>query len=223
MQALNQVEPYDWAGFLNERLNSTSPEAPVGGLEASGWKVDYTAQNGGGGRRGGRGGSNTTYSIGLNVQADGTVADTIYGGPAFQRGRRAGDEGDRSEWAHVHGGAVGGCDSGEPGYFSTNRAAGGERRLLKICTINYHDGEKFPHLVPEQGKPDYLDEILKPLAAHSNEAKLGRACKKRDEEASYSTFETAIGVCGIAWSESHRSRAKRVPWRCFSSPKRAKR
>jgi hypothetical protein len=37
---------------------------------------------------------------------------------------------------------------------------------FKICTISYHDGEKYPHLVQEQGKPDYLDEILKPLAVH---------------------------------------------------------
>ena len=49
VQALDQVQPYDWAGFLNERLNSTSADAPFGGLEASGWKVDYTAQNGEGG------------------------------------------------------------------------------------------------------------------------------------------------------------------------------
>ena len=41
VEALNQVVPYDWAKFLHERLDSTSAEAPLGGVEASGWKVIY--------------------------------------------------------------------------------------------------------------------------------------------------------------------------------------
>ena len=36
----------------------------------------------------------------------------------------------------------------------------------KTCTIDYHGGERFPHLVREAGRPDLLDEVLKPLAAH---------------------------------------------------------
>ncbi len=164
VQALNQVQPYDWAGFLNERLNSTSPEAPTGGLEASGWKVDYTAQGEGGGRRGA---SNTTYSVGLNLQADGTVSDTIYGGPAYQAGVAPGMKvlgvNGRTYTAERLADAIQGSQrSSQPIVLLVVNDD-----YFKTCTINYHDGEKFPHLVPEQGKPDYLDEILKPLAAHS--------------------------------------------------------
>jgi hypothetical protein len=36
----------------------------------------------------------------------------------------------------------------------------------KTCTIDYNGGEKFPHLVRETNRPDLLDEMLKPLAAH---------------------------------------------------------
>jgi hypothetical protein len=39
--ALNTVQPYDWAGFLNQRLHSTSARAPLGGIEHSGWKLTY--------------------------------------------------------------------------------------------------------------------------------------------------------------------------------------
>jgi predicted metalloprotease with PDZ domain len=166
VQALNQVAPYDWASFLNERLMSTSPIAPVEGLEASGWKVDYMAQNGGGGRRGGRGGSNTTYSIGLSVQADGTVGDTIYGGPAFGAGVAPG-----MKVIGVNGRTY----TAERLADAIQASQGTSQPIVllvvnddyfKMCTINYHDGEKYPHLVQEQGKPDYLDEILKPLAVH---------------------------------------------------------
>ena len=39
--ALNAVQPYDWAGFLNQRLHSTDAHAPLGGIEHSGWKLVY--------------------------------------------------------------------------------------------------------------------------------------------------------------------------------------
>ena len=35
----------------------------------------------------------------------------------------------------------------------------------KTCTIDYHGGEQFPHLVRESDRADYLDQMLKPLAA----------------------------------------------------------
>jgi predicted metalloprotease with PDZ domain len=34
----------------------------------------------------------------------------------------------------------------------------------KTCTINYHGGERYPHLVRQEGKADLLDELAKPLA-----------------------------------------------------------
>ena len=38
---LNAVQPYDWAGFLNQRLHSTDAHAPLGGIQRSGWKLVY--------------------------------------------------------------------------------------------------------------------------------------------------------------------------------------
>jgi hypothetical protein len=37
----------------------------------------------------------------------------------------------------------------------------------KTCTIDYHGGERYPHLVRDTSRPDYLDELLKPLAAQN--------------------------------------------------------
>jgi hypothetical protein len=34
----------------------------------------------------------------------------------------------------------------------------------KTCSIDYHDGERYPHLIRNPDKPDYLDELLKPEA-----------------------------------------------------------
>ena len=41
VEALQAVAPSDWPGFFHDRLTSISPEAPVGGIEAGGWKVEY--------------------------------------------------------------------------------------------------------------------------------------------------------------------------------------
>ena len=31
----------------------------------------------------------------------------------------------------------------------------------RTCTINYHGGPRYPHLVRDEAKPDYLDELIK--------------------------------------------------------------
>ncbi len=42
VNALNEVTPYDWRGFLNARINAVNPHAPIGGITNGGWKVVYT-------------------------------------------------------------------------------------------------------------------------------------------------------------------------------------
>ena len=41
IQTLNQVVPFDWRGLLEKRLSSLSPDAPLFGIEAAGWKLAY--------------------------------------------------------------------------------------------------------------------------------------------------------------------------------------
>jgi hypothetical protein len=31
----------------------------------------------------------------------------------------------------------------------------------KTCMVDYHEGDRYPHLVREDSKPDYLDELVK--------------------------------------------------------------
>ena len=42
VKALNSVQPFDWAGFLRNRLESTSERAPLDGITRGGWKLVYT-------------------------------------------------------------------------------------------------------------------------------------------------------------------------------------
>jgi len=43
VNALASVQPYDWAGFWKERLNRLRPEAPLEGIQASGWQLSFTS------------------------------------------------------------------------------------------------------------------------------------------------------------------------------------
>ena len=42
--ALAAVSPGDWRGFIRRHLDSTDTAALLGGLERSGWTLEYTAE-----------------------------------------------------------------------------------------------------------------------------------------------------------------------------------
>jgi predicted metalloprotease with PDZ domain len=168
---LQQVVPYDWAGFFHERLTSTSPEAPVGGIEGGGWKVEYSdrpAEPGGGGGGPFGGGLNATYSLGLRLGGDGAVQESIVGGPAFKAGITPGMRvvavNDRAYTSELLRDAL-----------KASKSSDQPIRLLmlnddyyKTCSIDYHGGERFPRLVRVEGKPDLLDDLVKPLAGQES-------------------------------------------------------
>jgi predicted metalloprotease with PDZ domain len=163
--ALNAIQPYDWAAFFRERLQSTSPHAPLGGLEASGWKITYNDKRSDLWKAGEetRKLIDLSFSIGLKVkEEDGSVADVTYGGPAQKAGIPPSVKiiavNNRQFSGSVLREAVKNSathpvelliKTGE--YFETHR-------------IDYHGGERYPHLEREAGQPDWLTAIIGPRA-----------------------------------------------------------
>ena len=163
VKLLNSLAPFDWAGFFHTRLNSTSAEAPVGGIENGGWKVVFNEKplN----LEGRRGHTSDVYSIGLDVSGDGTVSDSLVGSPAFQAGISS-----QMKVVGVNGRVF------NPELLSDAiKSAKGTSQPITLlvvvdgyyrtCTINYHDGPRFPHLVRQDDKPDYLDDLIKAQSA----------------------------------------------------------
>jgi len=159
---LNQVQPFDWAGFLNERLHSTAPHAPLGGIEGGGWKLTYDGVRSDFWKSYENEDKLTdlSYSIGLKVKEDGTVADVAYDGPAQKAGIAP---------------AVKLIAVNRRQFNSTvlrEAVAAKEPIDLLIKTgeyyethhVDYRDGERYPHLVRDQSKPDLLSEIIKSKA-----------------------------------------------------------
>ena len=167
VSALNQVVPNDWAKLLRDRLDSKSPHAPTGGITNGGWTLVYNAQK------------NTTmdarekssesidlsFSLGLIATKQGEVRDVIPGSPAYAAGVGPGMKliaVNGRKWSKdvVRAALRAGVNNQQP---LSLLAENGE--YYTTYQVNYHEGERYPHLVRAEGQPDILDEIIKPQAA----------------------------------------------------------
>jgi predicted metalloprotease with PDZ domain len=160
--ALNAIAPFDWATFFNTRLDSTAPEAPTGGIENGGWKVTFNGEPSK--LTGRRGGVTDTYSIGLQLGADGAVSDSIFGSPAFEAGISSGMKvigvNDRLYTHELLEDAIKDAKNGS----QPISLLVVDDDYIRTCAVNYHGGIRYPHLVRDDQKPDYLDDLIKPRA-----------------------------------------------------------
>jgi predicted metalloprotease with PDZ domain len=164
VRALNEITPYDWTSFFHERLDSTSPDSPQQGIEMSGWRLEFNSKPAEAGRQGGvlQGGVSAPYSIGLSVGGSGVVSDSIWNGPAFKAGVEPG-----MKVVGING-RVYTPELLRDAIKDSNKASQPITLLVvdddyyRTCAINYHGGDRYPHLVREPGTPDYLDVLVKP-------------------------------------------------------------
>jgi predicted metalloprotease with PDZ domain len=165
--ALNQIAPYDWAKFLRDRLDYVGPHAPLGGIENGGYNLVYNDT------------PNEmleysdevnhlldlTCSLGLVLDEDGNVIDVIHGMDAYNAGIGPGmriTAVDGRSWS---------TDTMRKEIEKTEQstkpleflAANGD--YVQTFAINYHGGMRYPHLERIEGRTDYLDEMIRPLAS----------------------------------------------------------
>lgn len=164
-RTLNAVLPYDWNGFFDSRVNKTgTSRAPVGGLEAGGYRLVYRDRPTEMQRNGEQISRNVSvaYSIGLRLREDGSVMDVLPEKAAAKSGIAPG-----MKITTVNGRGYSGQAIRDAIRESTS---GGPIELVAVngrasstYTLDYHDGEKYPAL-ERNGQPALLDDILKPLA-----------------------------------------------------------
>ena len=174
---LNEVVKYDWAAFLHDRVDLINPHADLDGITRGGYKLVFqdkpsetertAGQRGGGGEGRNIWGEhkipNIWYSLGFRVSGDGTVSDVRWGSPADKArlapGQRIIAINNRVPDADIlHDAIVKAKTGSEPIHFLIQT----ESYILPI-NIDYHDGERFPVLVRDDSKKDFLDEITTPL------------------------------------------------------------
>jgi predicted metalloprotease with PDZ domain len=159
---LNQVQPFDWATFLHQRLDYTGSELPEHGLARGGWKLVYTDQPSTYEKASGKlnHGLNLAYSMGLSLSGDGTVRDVQWDGPAFRAGVVPG----------MNVVAVDGKDYSADALKDAVKAAkGGQAPIVLLLKnsdyfstvkVDYHGGLKYPHLERIKGDKDLIGDIV---------------------------------------------------------------
>ncbi len=159
--ALNAVEPYDWAKFLNDRLAGHGPGAPLDGITRGGYRLVYTDKISDLAKDGDRASKQTDldYSLGLTVGDDGVVSQVMWGGPAFRAGVTVG-----ATIVAVDGDAFGG-EALKRAVAAT--AAGTPVDLIvrvadrfRVVRLAWTGGLRYPHLERAGSGPARLDALL---------------------------------------------------------------
>jgi predicted metalloprotease with PDZ domain len=166
VKALEAVQPYDWAAFLHERLDSVDKPVPLDGLHRGGYKLIYTDQPTDYQKDADAAGNRVDLLFSLGVVIDdkdkkGTILQVLWNGPAFNA--------KLTEGALIL--AVNGYSYSPDLLQDAIRAAHAGNSspielivksgdLYRVARIDYHDGLRYPRLERDGSSPALLDEIL---------------------------------------------------------------
>jgi predicted metalloprotease with PDZ domain len=163
VNTLNGVVAYDWRGFWTERLTNHGPGAPLGGIDGTGWKLVYdeTPSDIFKSTERARNGLSEQYTLGLRLREDGGVIDTVEGMIAAKAGigpgmRVIAVNGRKFSADGLHDAIHAAKNSSDPIELIVENTD-----YIKTYKLDYHGGEKYPHLVRDESKPDLLSEIIK--------------------------------------------------------------
>jgi predicted metalloprotease with PDZ domain len=169
VNTLNQVAPYDWRKFLADRIVRVAPQAPLGGIEAGGYKLVYTPEPSALTRMNEQHhkGIDCSASLGLLIRQsedkdEGEVVDVIRGMIADKAGMAPG----------MKIIAVNGRRFSDDVLMDALRESTASKQPIELLaenddyfktySLDYHDGPRYPHLVRDESKPDVLSDIIKP-------------------------------------------------------------
>jgi predicted metalloprotease with PDZ domain len=166
---LNAVAPHDWAAFFQERVKDVAPRAPLGGIEGGGWKLVYTDVKPELTHAGEEESKlyDFWYSLGIMVQGEGTeegvVRDVVPGLPAAAAGigpgmRIVAVNGRRYSDRVLRDALKAGREGRDPLELIVENV-----ETFQTVRIDYHRGERYPHLERDAARPDWVSAIGKPL------------------------------------------------------------
>ncbi|MGA2243132.1 MAG: M61 family peptidase [Verrucomicrobiota bacterium] len=165
VKALNEIAPYNWRGFFQQRVYEINLHAPLGGIENSGWRLTYTNELPAllKTREGQRKYTDLSFSLGLNLALDGSINDVLPGTPADGAGI-----GPAMKLVAVNGRAWTAENLRAAVKSAATNSAPIELLIengdyFKNYRLDYHGGEKYPCLERDTSRPNLLAEIIKPL------------------------------------------------------------
>lgn len=162
MEALQSVQPYDWADFFAERVDRIAPRAPYEGIELGGYELvwrdrpsDWLAHD-----QHHHAYFDFSYSLGFKVGSGAKLIDVLWEGPAYRAGMVRGMTivavGER---AYSHAALQDAIDEAA--------RTGGKIALtvmrfdhVREVEIDWQGGQLYPDIQPKEGQPQLLDTLL---------------------------------------------------------------
>ncbi|MBD5653826.1 MAG: M61 family metallopeptidase [Candidatus Eremiobacteraeota bacterium] len=164
---LNQVVPYDWAGFFKARIASIEPRAPLGGVTGGGYKLVYSNVESDYQKAANENAKvvDARFSLGLTISTDGDsngrILDVLTQGAGYRAGL-APDMRiiavDGRKWS---GDALNDALRSHKGGSTPLEMIVTSDDFYKVVKIDASAGERYPHLVRDAG-PDELAKIYAP-------------------------------------------------------------
>ena len=163
INTMNEVAPYDWRTFFQERIYNVATRAPLGGITGEGWRLVYTdepneymeAQE-----EASKGTTDFSFSLGLKLEGEeNKIADVS--GAAANAGLSPGMKlvavnGRRTTPDILREALRAAKINNAPLELLVENAD-----FFKTYRLNYAQGERYPHLVRDNAKPDLLSQLLR--------------------------------------------------------------
>jgi predicted metalloprotease with PDZ domain len=161
--ALNKLVPNDWAAFLRSRLDSHGPNAPLQGIERSGWRLVYRdtqppylkrleelTES-----------VNRTFSLGIALDKEAKLNQVVWGSPAYEAGLTTGTtliavNSLAYKKELLDQALINARDHHQPIELLVRNM-----NIFRTVTLNYAGGPRYPYLQRIEGTPDRLADILK--------------------------------------------------------------
>lgn len=155
VRTLNEVFPYDWQTFFGDRVYAVQNRAPLSGITNGGWQLVYNETPNTSVRNPG-----FAYSLGLYVTAAGAIADINPDLPAYKAGLAPGmvitSVNDVPFSLDVLRAAIRATKTSSAPIKVTAVSGATNQNF----TIAYTGGERYPHLVRDTAKTDYITAII---------------------------------------------------------------
>jgi predicted metalloprotease with PDZ domain len=164
ISTLNATWPYDWAGFIHDRVYTVAPHAPTNGITAGGWRMAWADSLGPlqAAREKADKEVVEDYSLGVRLkEPEGMVIDVVPGTPADVAGvapdmKLVAVNGRRYSADVLRDAIAASKQNGKVELLCENK------EFYRTYVLTYRDGRRHPVLVRDNGVRDFVSEILAP-------------------------------------------------------------
>lgn len=162
-RTLAAVAPFDWGGWMRERVDAPAP-SPTSGLERAGWQLVYVEEPSEFTKddEKTRRVTDLSYSLGMTLNRDGVLTEVVWQGPAFEAGLTT-----NTTLVAVNGRAWNAALLKAAITEAKTQTAPIELLVrnqdrFRTVKIDYHGGLAYPQLKRIEGRPDRLAELFAP-------------------------------------------------------------